>query len=299
MLIIIEGPDGAGKSTLAHALVRDYGYGYVHFSQPKQDPLLEYLPAWTHEDKLVVDRFHLGEGVYGPLYRGKDGLGPLSRWYVDQWLESRGAVLVLKTADVDTLVKRCERRGEDYLQMVDMPKVVEAFDTQLEASVVSNKMRNPTPKQVNDRAYHRQSLWRPLKVFPTYLGRRYPGVLLVGDTPESPSGKSVLPHVPFAPLPNSCGRWMWEALYLDPEFRRVGCINSANVDLQRLYRALGTPRVVALGNMASARLQEQGVPHGMVPHPQYAKRFHYRSQAAYRMIIKQAAQWQQKITEVA
>ena len=37
MVIIIEGPDGAGKTTLAEQLSRQTGYTIVHMSQPKTE----------------------------------------------------------------------------------------------------------------------------------------------------------------------------------------------------------------------------------------------------------------------
>lgn len=76
--IILEGPDGSGKTTLARSL-EALGYDYQH-----QGPPPSGTEAFVHYTKLlcsaskptVFDRFHLGELVYGPLLRGKSGLHP-------------------------------------------------------------------------------------------------------------------------------------------------------------------------------------------------------------------------------
>lgn len=80
MFIALEGPDGAGKSTLAQAIAdATPGTEIVHFSQLKQNPLDEYVYALEDYSpgkggNLVTDRWHIGEDIYGPLYRGESGM---------------------------------------------------------------------------------------------------------------------------------------------------------------------------------------------------------------------------------
>lgn len=90
---LIDGIDRLGKSTLVNSLLQELGYHLViHYDKPK---LLNY---YVHEDKsynlkqyqvdcnrqmfellnnplnkLIIDRTHLGELVYAPLYRDYSG----------------------------------------------------------------------------------------------------------------------------------------------------------------------------------------------------------------------------------
>ena len=70
--VILEGPDGSGKTTLARRFV-PLGYEYRHEGPPpKGVSAFEHYARLFAEAKrpMVFDRFHLGELVYGPLLRG-------------------------------------------------------------------------------------------------------------------------------------------------------------------------------------------------------------------------------------
>ena len=76
-IIILEGPDGSGKSTAAKMLQTKFGYIHVHEGPPppELDPqeyywkkLLHYIEE-SQRTSFVLDRFHLGELVYAPIAR--------------------------------------------------------------------------------------------------------------------------------------------------------------------------------------------------------------------------------------
>lgn len=67
--IIVEGPDGAGKTTLAETLVL-HGYTYIKMGVPDCRPYDYWLRELMQAgDKTVVDRLYWSELVYGPIYR--------------------------------------------------------------------------------------------------------------------------------------------------------------------------------------------------------------------------------------
>lgn len=78
-LVIFEGVDNTGKSTQAKILMRDYPFysEYVHFSYPKDGRSeSQYTDYANFMNRIfrqyfgtVADRSHIGEMVYGPLYR--------------------------------------------------------------------------------------------------------------------------------------------------------------------------------------------------------------------------------------
>lgn len=87
MKFIIEGLDRLGKSTLVDGIVNTLGYHeIIHYQKPKKlayykEDLLEYQRAsfqtmfqlLNSNANIVMDRGHLGEMVYAPIYRGYPG----------------------------------------------------------------------------------------------------------------------------------------------------------------------------------------------------------------------------------
>lgn len=112
MLIIVEGPDGAGKTTLAKAISEETGAEYIHAGPPRAHPMAEYICELPRHD-AVLDRWHLGEMIYGPLYRGQAGMTSLQFAALEQFLEQRGAVVVLCTGTTRQLVERIVARGDE------------------------------------------------------------------------------------------------------------------------------------------------------------------------------------------
>jgi energy-coupling factor transporter ATP-binding protein EcfA2 len=99
MIVILEGPDGSGKTTLAKTLQERYGLLYRHEGPPPEDvaPLTYYcdiLEEHRH-DNIVFDRFALGERVYGPILRHGDRIGELGWYTFVSYAQSLGVVQVV------------------------------------------------------------------------------------------------------------------------------------------------------------------------------------------------------------
>lgn len=147
MLVVIEGPDGSGKTTLARRVAEAAGGEYRHAGPPERHPLVEYTaPLAGYRpgggQTLVLDRWHLGELVYGPLYRGKCGLTPSQFAAVEDFLLSLGAVLVHCTGRVRVLSRRLAARGEQ----VDEPRL--ALEARIWDRVVATETRLPRLRSV-------------------------------------------------------------------------------------------------------------------------------------------------------
>lgn len=124
MIVIIEGPDGSGKSTLARAIALSGGLRYRHSGAPTKPAVEEYTDPALRLGGWVLDRWHLGEIVYGEAYRGACGLSDTDLAYVEGWLAAQSAVLVHCNGPVATLARRLTDRGEQ----VDVPQLKREAD---------------------------------------------------------------------------------------------------------------------------------------------------------------------------
>lgn len=121
-IIIIEGVDGSGKSTLANAIAKlDHGLtvDLQHRGPLKNSVQVEYywpLVRVPDDVLLIADRWHLGEMIYGPLYRGASLVD--GTWFeaIEDVLETKQAGRVIMSPPLDIVKHRLSARGEDYLK---------------------------------------------------------------------------------------------------------------------------------------------------------------------------------------
>lgn len=119
MIIIIEGPDGSGKTTLANKIKEQTGYMLLHRSHhtdAKPDSLFdEYAQVIKAGKNCIMDRGWYSEMVYGPVMRDGSLITYPQMYELERLLAKSGALLIYCTAPERTLWKRCCLRGEDYV----------------------------------------------------------------------------------------------------------------------------------------------------------------------------------------
>lgn len=134
MIIIIEGPDGAGKSTLASKIKEQTGYMLMHRSQPKTEEdkkrmMDEYVQVIKAGKNCIFDRCWYSEMVYGPVMRDVSIISYPQMYELERLLAKNGALIIHCTAPEQTLWKRCLRRGEDYItERETFSKICNGFD---------------------------------------------------------------------------------------------------------------------------------------------------------------------------
>lgn len=292
MLIVIDGVDCTGKTTLARTLKYHYGFEYRHAGPPTSHALDEYVASLEGFnpfcDRVVLDRFHLGELVWPRVFERDSTYVPEVHRYVELFLRSRGALIVACDGDDEDVRRRLETRGDHALQPEQVKNALQLFRDAFAASHLprtAHSIEFPTSVDELVRRAHNLA-WdasRTYEVTPEYVGSSDVDVLLVGDEIGSGSGGM---RVPFVPRPGTSGFYLMSAI--DDVQYDVGVTNST-APVANLCTRLGLPRVVALGNNATKRLSDAGVPHGIVPHPQYVRRFHHAERERYARDIARAA----------
>lgn len=138
---ILEGIDKQGKTTLAKKLCSTFGAEYVKFSQPKMPPFQEYAGFITslYPDKhYVIDRFFVGELVYGPVYRGVSGVSLPQLAELQQMLLAKqpdSALIYCKT-DIERTFDNFIKDNETFTKLEDVHRLRVAYEETLKHLVL-------------------------------------------------------------------------------------------------------------------------------------------------------------------
>jgi len=157
--LIVEGPDRVGKSTLIKNLKKYYNgisfytLHYEHISLDSKEKQHEYdyrqyrrmfelmeTTSYAKDAGIICDRSHLGEAVYGPIYRNSTNeyIYNLESEYLNKpfW---RNTFLILLTTSPSVLVSRDDGNSisakEEMIQ-----KEIENFEKAFANSLIQNKI---------------------------------------------------------------------------------------------------------------------------------------------------------------
>lgn len=305
-IILLEGADGGGKSTLAAELARRLDgptivahHGpYVGETDIWRRYLESMLPAYADLAHVIFDRCWVSEPIYGAAFRdGTNRIAPWQRRMLERVALGRGVTLVYCRPPATVAEAKFAERlgaGEEMLESrAQHRRVQRLYDRALNAKAGAETLptirydftRPPPIERLVDRL-----LDRPLNFGPG-LGRFAPtSACLVGERPGGFGGHW---HLPFVSLSESgCSAWLATELERAaiPE-ARLYWVNASDgfAELDpRLFEYVGAPKkVIALGDAAAAWCLGR-VEHVTVPHPQYWKRF--QSKRAY-PLLKELKRW--------
>lgn len=274
-IIVIEGCDKCSKSTLSRHLVDRYKAEYVHFSAPKGDPYKEYMAFLDQADPskdYVLDRFHVGELVYGELYRGKSKLSLDQLWYLDLRLMSHHSVLVHCSTDQNTVRRKFIEDREESSKLEDIEAILSRFRDKVNLSLLRKfnyDWQDATCLSALEKLldYMVKEPRLTQGELTSYIGSPEPKMLFLGDTRnERLKDKGV--------FESRSGKFLVKCL------ERTGMLNNqavgiTNSDLltKELYEKLGKPKITCLGKKSLLRTTKLRLPAYHIQHPQWMFRF--------------------------
>lgn len=310
-IVVVEGCDRVGKTTLCRRLEEEFrrrGHATRRLKASRPEPgvraLDEYAAPLLGYDQAaawIVDRWHVGELVYGPLYRGKSRLSSAQRVHVEQMLSARGAVKVHVTADAGTVRERMERDGEAFLKAVDAERVLREFEHYTSDGphgwlrVRGDDSMGRTVGMLVDLAASRAAMAAPVAaISPSYAGSLQPDAVLVGDAPNHRGNERNPPYAAFTPWDGNSAEHL--LLSLDAagvDHAAYGYVNAngAGENLLDLVRVLNQPRLVTLGCNAELAVERAGLADlvaARLRHPQYEKRFKHHELSRYAEQLRDA-----------
>lgn len=302
-VIILEGADGAGKSTLAKRFERELPSDSLpvrvhhHGSYQGEDEiwtryLFSMLPAYANLCTVVLDRSWLSEPIYGAAYRsGANRIEAWQRRMLERVALGRGAVVVWCAPPFAACVRAFEaRRGAEMLESTAQLRAVydlyaEAATAPVAAAVASLRYSYRGGARALSNLFDKLEIAGKASNRGPGIGAWRPGevALIVGERPGRANGSW---HLPFVSLSRTgCSAWLAEQLeaagigerdlYWVNAFHETSSY-SAELDPGFVERL--RPRATfALGTTAAAwceRHLEKAAWHRF-DHPQYHKRFHH------------------------
>ncbi|MBQ2639189.1 MAG: hypothetical protein IJF92_00280 [Bacilli bacterium] len=127
MIVALEGPDGAGKSTLVRHLQENYGLKMIHSSSETKNDL-EYHLDLLREDDVVLDRANLGEIVYPAIYNRASKMN----WdeqidFMNECQNKDVIYIIFYSSDFNVLKERLFKRGDTQQVLENAEKINLAF----------------------------------------------------------------------------------------------------------------------------------------------------------------------------
>ena len=289
MIIILEGPSKCGKTTLADYICTKYGFGYIKCSQPKGDPYEEYMGILKKIERRgghwVLDRFNLGELVWGPLYRQQSGLSDEKFRNIELKALAFNPMLIYCFDTVKNISTRFKEDNEEWEEADKIKQSLDLYKEALKKSIIF---------QVHHQMKTVDDILRSKKIdrlidwmadnedncyYKTIIGNTFnPRYIFIGDK-RNERQKYLKYAQPFDFGPAS--KFLFEKL-AEARIRldRVAIMNSDSPELKRFimqkWNIMELPAVVTLGKNADKRLNKLNIEHYVLPHPQYVNRFFHK-----------------------
>ena len=291
MIILLEGPDKAGKTTLAQNLMTslvDTGKNVrlLRRGPIQNDVFTEYLRPLddligkSADTIYILDRWHVGELIYGPLLRDESQLTLAQAAYLEMVLQSFGCYFMHYSQRVDRLEQRWDERPDSLIKREWLAIIHSKYYGYTARKIHWTTLIGNWDTYTFDVKY-------PSPLPGRYIGPIRPVVLLLGDR------RNRSDYVwPFVPGRQTSGHWLMNALMAaNINHMQVGVVNASELsteNLETLWYTLGRPPVVTLGKQAERAWGMTGLPDPTkLHHPQYMRRFHFTQTQEYGQRIKE------------
>ena len=125
MPIIIEGPDGAGKSTLAKSLAGALDMNILKMTANGGQSMPEYLQKLKC-DGVIIDRCWVSEQVYSDLFGREPRIDHGDAEALTELCGRIGIPIIVLLPPLHVVIGRLNERGDEYADVV-CPNIVEIY----------------------------------------------------------------------------------------------------------------------------------------------------------------------------
>lgn len=125
MPIIIEGPDGAGKSTLAKSLADSLDMNVLKMTANGGQSVPEYVQKLAC-DGVIIDRCWVSEQIYSDLFGREPRIGDDDAEKLTKFCEFACIPIIVLLPPLHVVISRLNERGDEYADVV-CPNIAEIY----------------------------------------------------------------------------------------------------------------------------------------------------------------------------
>lgn len=301
-IVVVEGPDGSGKTTLAMKLCASMGAKYLHLTYRFKNQMFNYHTAaielalkYAEKQPVVIDRWWPSELIYADVFRGGSTIKHSGR-FLDRVALKHGVTYVFcNPSDEAKYFSRFDALKETGREMyTSMEGVYQGYQNlykrlgprtdcvHYDIDTDGKDLEN----YVEWLETYSSSIWGRVNPFWSDNGNRMiagngnrPDILFVGDENLSKTRREVWPFFEYG----NSSLWFTEALarHKIPE-HKLAWVNSAKAgipcyDMVRKAILVAKPKyVVMLGHKAEGRVvpdHNSPIQYHFMRHPQWYRRF--------------------------
>jgi deoxyadenosine/deoxycytidine kinase len=285
-MIVIEGPDGSGKSTFIDYLRKKLNKTVIKPYYPKVNQLSYYLHSGPLYSKSILERYYLSEVVY-PRFKGnREPMEDWKQFLIEASLFQYSPVIIYLRPSRETIIENIETRGDDYVNTEEVDKMLAEYDGAINRSFIPSfrydyKTDDPYILFMNALEIHYKN-YDKSEYFHQFLSSgdclTEGGVMFIG---EDPSNKSVgdgyiRAFISDKGSPAFLHKALWKAGVYDkemPYFTNYGkgfeIESEKQSALSREIDRLKPRKIVCLGKETHDKI---GIGE-WINHPSYVKRF--------------------------
>jgi hypothetical protein len=297
MIIIFEGPNGVGKTTIAKNVSDIYNLNYIKESKPVGG-YKYYIKRSLEEKDCVFDRFHLGEFVYPSLMNDeREIMNDWQQHLIERILQIKNALLIYCDSTYENKKNIFLTRGEEYVSIDKIEDESLLFKECVERSILNRIHIDPLSNNYENLYNFIEKYNNNLdKNFIKYesIGCFYNPIMLIGERYGSGEdfnfGKNIYLKTFIDTKLSS--RYLHQALknfkqkfYITNLYK----VENNEINLKLITEEINLikpTKIILLGNKVEKLFKELNLLYYKMPHPQYYNRFKNKNIDEYESLFK-------------